>query len=91
MNAYTIYQAAPGSSVGQVRNEGELPNSDETAVTSDNNQFIIRIRVDRLERSKITCPGCIMQLQDIINHGNLKLKAVHIFELLAQSLDQQIE
>ncbi len=33
------------------------------------------------------CPGCIMQLQDSMNHGNLKLKAVHILELLAQSLD----
>jgi glycolate oxidase iron-sulfur subunit len=33
------------------------------------------------------CPGCIMQLQDIINHGNLKVKAVHILSLLAQALE----
>lgn len=30
------------------------------------------------------CPGCIMQLQDIVNHAGLKMKAVHILELLAQ-------
>jgi glycolate oxidase iron-sulfur subunit len=35
------------------------------------------------------CPGCIMQLQDSMNHGNLKLKAVHILELLAQSLEHK--
>lgn len=34
-----------------------------------------------------SCPGCIMQLQDIINHGGLKVKAGHILELLAQALD----
>lgn len=34
------------------------------------------------------CPGCIMQLQDIINHANLGVKAVHILELLAEALDQ---
>lgn len=32
------------------------------------------------------CPGCIMQLQDSINHGGLPVKAVHILELLAQAL-----
>ena len=32
------------------------------------------------------CPGCIMQLQDVINHGGLKVKAVHILELIAQAL-----
>jgi glycolate oxidase iron-sulfur subunit len=32
------------------------------------------------------CPGCIMQLQDIINHANLKVKAVHILDLLAEAL-----
>jgi glycolate oxidase iron-sulfur subunit len=31
------------------------------------------------------CPGCIMQLQDIINHAGLRMKAVHILELLAQA------
>ena len=33
------------------------------------------------------CPGCIMQLQDIINHAKLKVHAVHILELLAEALN----
>jgi glycolate oxidase iron-sulfur subunit len=32
------------------------------------------------------CPGCIMQLQDIINHAGIKVKAVHILDLLAEAL-----
>lgn len=32
------------------------------------------------------CPGCIMQLQDSINHAGLPVRAVHILELLAQAL-----
>jgi glycolate oxidase iron-sulfur subunit len=32
------------------------------------------------------CPGCIMQLQDIINHADLKVRAVHILELIAAAL-----
>lgn len=32
------------------------------------------------------CPGCIMQLQDSINHAGLKVRAVHILELLAKAL-----
>ncbi len=32
------------------------------------------------------CPGCIMQLQDVINHAGLKVRAVHILELIAQAL-----
>ncbi|GAB6190874.1 (Fe-S)-binding protein [Desulfocastanea catecholica] len=32
------------------------------------------------------CPGCIMQLQDIINHAGLKVRAVHILELIAEAL-----
>lgn len=34
------------------------------------------------------CPGCIMQLQDIINHAGLQVKAVHILDLLAQALEK---
>ncbi|BHH86037.1 (Fe-S)-binding protein [Desulforhopalus sp. 52FAK] len=34
------------------------------------------------------CPGCILQLQDIINHAELKVKAVHILELLAEALEE---
>jgi glycolate oxidase iron-sulfur subunit len=33
------------------------------------------------------CPGCIIQLQDIINHAGVKMKAVHILELLAQAVN----
>ncbi|OEU51153.1 MAG: hypothetical protein BA866_00685 [Desulfobulbaceae bacterium S5133MH15] len=32
------------------------------------------------------CPGCIMQLQDVINHAGLKVKAVHILDLIAESV-----
>ena len=32
------------------------------------------------------CPGCIMQLQDSINHAGLPVKAVHILDLLADAL-----
>lgn len=32
------------------------------------------------------CPGCIMQLQDSINHAGLKMKAVHILDLLTGAL-----
>ena len=34
------------------------------------------------------CPGCVMQLQDSINHAGLKMKAVHILDLLAEALGQ---
>lgn len=32
------------------------------------------------------CPGCIMQLQDSINHAGGKQRAVHILDLLAEAL-----
>jgi glycolate oxidase iron-sulfur subunit len=32
------------------------------------------------------CPGCIMQLQDSINHAGLPVKVVHLLELLATAL-----
>ncbi len=32
------------------------------------------------------CPGCIMQLQDSINHAGLKVKAVHILDLIKEAL-----
>ena len=34
------------------------------------------------------CPGCIMQLQDAINHGGGGQRAVHILELLAEALPE---
>lgn len=33
------------------------------------------------------CPGCIMQLQDNINHEGLKVRAIHILELMAEALN----
>ncbi len=32
------------------------------------------------------CPGCIMQLQDSLNHAEVRARAVHILELLAEAL-----
>ncbi|MGW8193214.1 MAG: (Fe-S)-binding protein [Desulforhopalus sp.] len=32
------------------------------------------------------CPGCIIQLQDVINHAKLKVKAVHLLDLIAEAL-----
>lgn len=40
----------------------------------------------RAEMIATACPGCIIQLQDIINHAGLKMKAVHILELMAEAL-----
>ena len=34
------------------------------------------------------CPGCIMQLQDSINHAGQKQQAVHILNLLVEALDE---
>lgn len=35
------------------------------------------------------CPGCIMQLQDIIERAGLAMRAVHSLELIAQALDAE--
>ena len=32
------------------------------------------------------CPGCIIQLQDIINHAGLEVKAVHLLDLIREAL-----
>lgn len=34
-----------------------------------------------------SCPGCIMQLQDSINHAGLKVRAVHLLELVDEALE----
>ena len=34
------------------------------------------------------CPGCIMQLQDSINHAEEKQRAVHILDLVAEVLPE---
>lgn len=38
------------------------------------------------EKIATACPGCIIQLQDTINHANLRVKAVHILDLLSEAL-----
>ncbi|TYO96663.1 glycolate oxidase iron-sulfur subunit [Geothermobacter ehrlichii] len=35
------------------------------------------------------CPGCIMQLQDAINHAGGRQRAVHILELLREALPEE--
>jgi len=37
------------------------------------------------------CPGCIMQLQDSINHAGGRQRAVHILELLAEALPDVVK
>ena len=59
----------------------------------DESKAIGSRKVEGLIDSKAThiataCPGCIMQLQDIVNHAGLPVKAVHILELLAEALEQ---
>jgi glycolate oxidase iron-sulfur subunit len=44
------------------------------------------LRESGAELLATTCPGCIIQLQDSINHAGLKVRAVHILELLAEAL-----
>ena len=44
------------------------------------------LRESGAELIATACPGCIMQLQDIINHADLKVRAVHILELVAEAL-----
>jgi glycolate oxidase iron-sulfur subunit len=44
------------------------------------------LRESGAELIATACPGCIMQLQDIINHAGLKVRAVHILELMAEAL-----
>ena len=33
------------------------------------------------------CPGCIMQLQDVINHAGLEVRALHILDLISEALE----
>ena len=42
------------------------------------------------EKVATDCPGCIMQLQDNINHANGTQRPVHILELLAEALPEGI-
>ena len=46
------------------------------------------INDSRAEMVATDCPGCIMQLQDSINHAGQKQQAVHILNLLVEALDE---
>lgn len=35
------------------------------------------------------CPGCIIQLQDVINHANLPVRAVHILDLISEAYSDE--
>ncbi len=45
------------------------------------------LKASGAEMIATACPGIIIQLQDTINHADMHVKAVHILELLSESLD----
>lgn len=45
------------------------------------------LKESEAEMIATACPGCIIQLQDTINHANMHVKAVHILELLSEVLE----
>ncbi len=45
------------------------------------------LRESGAQKIATSCPGCILQLQDIINHATLPVKAVHILDLIHEALD----
>lgn len=47
---------------------------------------MVGLRESGAELLATACPGCIMQLQDSINHDGLKVRAVHLLELLSKAL-----
>lgn len=49
---------------------------------------VVHIAEAGAELVATSCPGCIMQLQDSINHAGQTLRAVHILELIAEALSQ---
>ncbi|PNU18930.1 (Fe-S)-binding protein [Geothermobacter hydrogeniphilus] len=48
-----------------------------------------RIEESGAELVATDCPGCIMQLQDAVNHAGGKQRAVHILELLNEVLPEE--
>lgn len=60
----------------------------------DNSKKIGAKKAGHIEEAKAElvatdCPGCIMQLQDSINHAGGKQRAVHILELLNEALPDE--
>ncbi len=37
------------------------------------------------------CPGCILQLQDSINHAGLAVRAIHLLDLVVEALEGEME
>lgn len=53
-----------------------------------------RLKMQGLEESgaeciATSCPGCMIQLQDSINHVSLKVEAAHVIDFLAEALRKQ--
>ena len=46
------------------------------------------IKTSGAELVATDCPGCIMQLQDSINHADGGQRSIHILELLADALPE---
>lgn len=46
------------------------------------------IQASGAELVATACPGCIVQLQDSLNHAGLPQKAVHVLELVAEALPE---
>lgn len=44
------------------------------------------LRKSGAELVATSCPGCIMQLQDIINHSGLEMRSTHILELVHDAM-----
>lgn len=49
----------------------------------------VGIEKSQAELVASACPGCMMQLQDTINHAGLPQKTVHVLELIARELPKQ--
>ena len=47
------------------------------------------VRASRATVIASGCPGCILQLQDIIDRAGLPVKAMHTLELINQALTEQ--
>jgi glycolate oxidase iron-sulfur subunit len=46
------------------------------------------VRASEAEMVATACPGCIMQLQDILNHAGLPHQVAHVLELVADELQK---
>lgn len=49
------------------------------------------LKQSEAEKIATACPGCIMQLQDSINHAGLNVEAVHILDLIHEAFGGESE